>query len=483
MRRSPSHTAGSVLIWTVLIIAILSLVAAQVMRVVTLKYQNALQTSTWQESLVAAESGIDLAIMELRKTLYPPPNHAWEGWTNTPGDGVTSYGLSTIPNAGLAGTPMTIEANVDAPSQLKDPTNSWQYYRVRATGTMPITGPPTVSGNKQDTRLRKLSLLWERFTNGILLSHPFSGSEVPHASRRIEAIVRPVSSFELAIMSVGTLDLTNQNIVVDSYDSRDPAKSTLGLYDATKRQQNGDIATDGNLIAAGNAQIYGDVATNSGTVSGAANITGIQRTDFYQEPIPVSEPSWPSINPSPMTVNGNATITASAVQGSWASRYRLTQISISGGQTLTLAGSPDGSPTYVEIEVTGDISVGGTSQIVVAAGVKATIYFIGNVNIQGNGMVNSKNQPGDLQLFGVQPLGNATQTVTLGGNGQLTAAVYAPGAAISVNGAGSNGHVYGSFVGKTVVMTGVTNLHYDEALAAGGLINNYKIVSWFEDTR
>ena len=483
MRQRNSGEAGSVLIWTVLVIAILSLVGAEVMRVVSLKYQNALQTATWQESLVAAESGIDLAIVELRKSLYPAPNHAWEGWNDIPGDGVTSHGLTTIPNAGLAGTPMTIEVNVDAPAQLKDQVNSWQYYRVRATGTMPITGGSRVTGSKEDARLRKLSLQWERFTNWVASPNPVSTAGSPHASRRVEAIVRPVSSFEQAIMSLSTLDLTNQDIIVDSYDSRDPAKSTNGLYDVTKRQQNGDIATNGNLIEAGNAHIYGDVATNSGTVSGAANITGIERTDFYQEPIPVSAPSWPSINPSPVTVNGNATITASPVRGSTASRYRLNQISISGGQTLTLAGKPDGSRTYVEVYVTGDVLVGGTSQLVVGPGVNATIYFAGNVNIQGNGMVNSNNQPADLELYGIEPPPNATQTVTLGGNGQLTAAVYAPGANISVNGSGSHGHVYGSFVGKTVMMNGVTNLHYDEALSKGGLINNYRIVSWFEDTR
>jgi hypothetical protein len=483
MRRPCSRSTGSVLVWTVLIISVLSVVGAEVLRVVTLKYQSALQTSIWQESLVAAESGIDLAIVEMRKSLYPVPNHSWEGWDTTPGDGVTSYGLSTIPNSGLAGTPMTIEVMVDAPGQLKDPQNSWQYYRIRATGTMPITGGTRVTGTREDARLRKLSLQSERFTDWLLSSHPLGASEVPHASRRVEAIVRPVSSFELAIMSLGTLDLTNQDIVVDSYDSRDPAKSTLGLYDPTKRQQNGDIATNGNLIEAGNAHVYGDVATNSGTVSGAANITGIERTDFYQEPVPVSAPSWPSINPSPWTVNGNATIAASSVRGSQASRYVLSQISISGGQTLTLAGKPDGSPTYVEIHVTGNVTVGGTSQIVVGPGVSAAVFFDGNVNIQGNGMVNSNNQPGDLELYGIQPPNGVTQTVTLGGNGQLTAAVYAPGADIAVNGSGSQGHVYGSFVGKTVVMNGVTNLHYDEALAKGGLINNYKIVSWFEDTR
>ena len=182
-------------------------------------------------------------------------------------------------------------------------------------------------------------------------------------------------------------------------------------------------------------------------------------------------------------MNGNVTISASPVQGSQASRYRLSQISISGGQTLNLAGAQDGSRTYVEIYVIGNISVGGTSQIVVAPGVSATIYFAGNVSIAGNGMVNSNNQPGDLQLYGIQPAGSSTQTVSLGGNGQLTAAVYAPGADVSVNGSGNNGHVYGSIVGKSVLMNGVTNLHYDEALGASGLINNYKIVSWIEDTR
>ena len=161
----------------------------------------------------------------------------------------------------------------------------------------------------------------------------------------------------------------------------------------------------------------------------------------------------------------------------------VNQISLNGGQTLNLAGNPDGSRTYVEIYVTGGITVGGTSQIVLGPGVTATIYFAGNVDIQGNGMVNSNNQPGDLELYGIQPGNGGTQTVALGGNGQLTAAVYAPGADIAVNGSGSNGHVYGSFVGKTVTMNGVTNLHYDEALGKGGLINNYKIVSWFEDTR
>jgi hypothetical protein len=475
-----SKRGGSALVWTVIIIALLSVGATEVLRIVSIKYQNALQTATWQEALVAGESGIDLAIAELRKSLYPAPNHAWEGWNTGPGDGVTSYNLTAIANAGMAGTPMTIEASVDAPAELIDPANSWQYYRIRTVGTMPITGPARTTDNKQDNRLRKISLRWERFTNGILMSYPISS---PRVSRRIESIVRPVSAFDSAIMSVGTLDLTNQNIVIDSYDSRDPNKSTDGLYDVTKRQENGNIATDSNLIEAGNAHVYGNVATNAGTVSGAANITGTERTDFYQEPIPVGAPSWPSINPIPATVTTDAIINASATRSSPSSRYVLNAISLSGSQTLTFAGNPAGTPTYVEIYVTGNISVTGQAQIVIESGVSATIYFAGNVDVSGKGIINTNNQPGDLMLYGIQPSGDLTPHVSLSGNAQISAAVYAPGHDVSVVGGGSSGHVFGSIVGKTVTMTGVTNLHYDEALASGGMINNYKIVSWFEDTR
>src|SRR5438876_3619858 len=102
MQLSGKRSQGSILVWTVMTIAILSLLAAEVIRLVSLKYQSALQTATWQEALLAAESGVDLGIVELRKSLFPAPNNAWSGWNNIPGNGVVSYGLTTIPNSGLA---------------------------------------------------------------------------------------------------------------------------------------------------------------------------------------------------------------------------------------------------------------------------------------------------------------------------------------------------------------------------------------------
>lgn len=498
MQKSCAQSEGSVLIWTVLSISILSLLLSEVVRVVSVKYQSALQSTQWQDALLGAESGIDLAIIELRKGLYsqstylysPPDNNTTPfptasatpagSWNGVPSaDGSTGgQETVTIPAAGLAGTAVTVDVKVDKPTQLIDHSNNdQQYYRIRSTGSLPLTGPPRVSDNKYDSRLRKLSLQYDRFV---------SGATTPHVSRTIEVVVKPTTSFDLAILSRNQLDLTDHNIIIDSYDSRSNTKSTNGLYDVAKRQQHGNIATDGNLINAGNAQIYGDVATNSGTVTGTAGITGQQRTDFYQDVYSVGTPPVGGASGFPTTVTTvDRNTTLSAAGGTQQSPVRVTVSSVSlngnGNFSIGAAGDPPGS--YIEIYVTGSVAVSGNSQITLAPNVKAKIYFAGNFSVAGNGLVNSNNQPGDLQLYGIKPPDNVTQTVTLGGNAQLTAAVYAPDANIAVNGGGSTGHVFGSFVGKTVMMTGVTNLHYDEALGTGGPVTNYKIVSWFEDNR
>ncbi len=486
MRLAASRTSGSILVWAILIISILSLVAAELLQVISSKYFNAMHTASWQETLLGAESGVDLAIIELRKSLYPA-NTAWSSWSSNPTSGGTSYGKTLVPNAGLGGTEMTVEVNVDAPPQLKNATNGWQYYRVRSVGTLPISGPRRSEESKGDTHLRKISLQADRFATGpnnwILSPHQLATDETARVSRRVEAIVRPVSAFDEAIMSVGQLDLTDQDIIIDSYDSRDSTKSTNGLYDPNKSEENGNIATDGQIINAGNAHVHGDVATNSGTVTGVANVTGEQRTDFYQEPIPVSAPSWPSINPSPMLVNGSANLAGNSTEGSPASRYVLSSITMSGTDVLTLTGNADGSPSYIEIYISGAVSVTGNAQVVLAPGVKAKIYFSGNFSIAGNGVVNTNNQPGDLLFYGVNPTDGSPRTFALGGNSLLSAAVYAPAFDVEINNGGTRGSVFGSFIGKTVKMNGVTDLHYDEALGSGGTINNYKIVSWVEDTR
>src|SRR4030095_13276641 len=105
----------------------------------------------------------------------------------------------------------------------------------------------------------------------------------------------------LALFGVNSIEFTDHNVVVDSYDSRDSSRSTNGNYDPTKRTENGDIATNGQLIEAGGAKIYGDASTNGGTVLNAENVTGTIYDDFYQDTFAVKAPVLVPEAGSPVT--------------------------------------------------------------------------------------------------------------------------------------------------------------------------------------
>ena len=55
------------------------------------------------------------------------------------------------------------------------------------------------------------------------------------------------------------IDGKGNNVVFDSYDSTDPAKSTNGAYDPAKAGDHGDISSNVGLVNIGNAWVYGQV--------------------------------------------------------------------------------------------------------------------------------------------------------------------------------------------------------------------------------
>lgn len=456
-------------------VTVLSMIIGGVLFAVSSSYRTIAHAANWQESLLTAETGADLAMGTLRKTLSAPET-AWDGWQTTDSNGQPfpnggrKYQLPALnSNGGAGGNGAFVE--VDAPPMLIDAAGQ-QWYRIRSTGGAILAAGSGADADKADSALRKLSFHWDR-KNGQQV-------DAPLASRVIEVIARP-SSFENAVVAQGRIAMNSWRIEVDSYDSTDPAKSTNMAYDAAKRQQNGDVATNGQIVDAGNAYIYGDVLTNAGVVTGAANITGEQRTDFYQELLPVKTPSWPAIAPNPTYVENTTTLTGGSQTSP--TRYKLGWITLAGGKTLTLAPSTPGVESYIEIWVTAGINLSGNGGIVVKPNAHVKIFVEGNVSITGNGMVNETQKPANLELFGVTPADGTQRSFAMSGNGSFTGTVYAPDHVVSLSGGGSDGNYFGSIVAKTVSMSGNTAVHYDESLAAGDYITDYKVASWFEDNR
>lgn len=485
MRRASSQS-GSVIVLALVFVGILMAAGGISISIVQSRYRQVHQNASWQEALRSAEAGIDIAINEMRKGLYDPDN-AWSGWSDAPDAaspetavdptaGAVHYTSKVFLRESEGGQRSYAKITVDAPEFLRDATGE-QWYRVRSLGVAEIAGGAIVTGDKLDLRLRKFDLHTDRRT----------GTRVfrPQATRLVEAIIKPVGTFRTTLLGANTIDLNNHNIVVDSFDSRDPAKSTNGAYDPAKRQENGNIATNGTLIQAGSAHIYGSAATNGGTVLNSDNVTGEVRNDFYQELFAVNRPDVTPDAGTPTYISGSGTLVA---QPGEPSQYQFGSVHLSGQDTLRIAGAADGSPTYAQVVVTGDMSTSGQGEILLDPGVHLRIFVVGNMDITGNGIANP-NSALNLQVYGVDrgvnPDGSPQNpgAIKIAGNGGFSGTIYAPTYNVSMVGGGNSDNLFGAFVGWTVGMSGIQAVHYDEALGDGGLISDYKVVSWFEDAR
>jgi hypothetical protein len=529
-----SSRVGSVIALALITAAVLSVLGATSFMVLQNRYRLAHQTSRWQEALLPAEAGVDLAVNEIRKQLYLSDLSSnffdtADGWkagepyfdenNNAQRDGTESFsdlnensqwdGTGHTKTVTLASgnhpVSFTVYAEPMDPVVMNLKAGDEPYWRVRSFGTVGLSGGAVRSaGEKLDTSLRKLSLRRDRLSQRDL--------SAPQVTRMVEVILKPLSTFRLALFGTSTIDMTNHNIVVDSYDSRDPLKSTNGAYDPAKRQESGDIATNGKVINAGGAHIYGDAATNGGTtgengVLDAQNVTGDVTNDFYQEVFPVNTPKIadgstdiPPTAGTPSTVRGTMSIDATP---DTVKQYRLDTITLSGSETLTITGQRDPItnaviPTYAQIVITGDSSLSGQASIVMEEGVYVRIFVMGDADFTGNGFANP-NSPLHLQVYGVDQYrrdaaGNILNdsngqpiidygSIKISGNGGFMGSVYAPHYDIEMKGGGTSDSIYGAFVGHNIFMNGVQSVHYDEALSDGGLVGEYKVVSWFEDVR
>ncbi len=303
-------------------------------------------------------------------------------------------------------------------------------------------------------------------TNDILIT---SAGNVSGVQRSVEGALQRSSypMFGYAAFGVNSIKMSG-NGFTDSYDS------SQGAYGGSNINSNGDVATDGETIGAvalsGNAKVKGDAFTGEGgtvTTSGNAKVTGSSTgkidIDMPDTEIPSDLSSLGSSSNISVSGNGSQTLTGG--------NYKTGSISVSGNGTLYVSGT-------VRIYLTAEtsLSTSGNGKIVVNSGGQLIMYTDGTVSISGNGIVNNAVRPQNCLLYSAYDgPGNG---VTVSGNGDLKAAIYAPETDIKFSG---NGNLYGSAVGKTVEVTGNGNIHYDESLATLDTVeDDYELTNWYE---
>jgi len=105
----------------------------------------------------------------------------------------------------------------------------------------------------------------------------------------------------------------------------------------------------------------------------------------------------------------------------------------------------------------------------------------GNINLQGNSIVNQSGYAANLLIYGVTPTDGSTHTAYISGNGNFIGVLDAPEFNTTFAG---NGDIMGAVIGNTVTIQGNGSLHYDQALSQ--LVQSleppaYAFASWFED--
>ena len=457
--------AGSAIVFVMLTVCVLSVVAASLLLTNVSRYQTTFQSASWQEAIVGSEAGVDLAMNELRKRVITGPATAFQtNWSTTSPQTGKAYGdfgrafpannqpYQIATHSGEGNTAMQVRVYVDVPgcdaagnfaqpndtsfiSQLDNPSlrdpdgvdRSRWLFRIKSLGITGLTGPPRPNINKNDNLLRRFSFFNDWRTGRAVPS--------PQVTRLVEAVVRPQTGFRNALMSDVKIDLNNQDVLVDSYDS------SKGNYDSTSNHGNqGNIATNGQLINANSATVNGNAMTNNGSVKQGENVTGQESSTFYQELPPLTtaqlNPSWSSVLDGG-TLTTSATYTAS-VDVNNPTLVRLDGINLPDGAKIISINAPanqtstDTVPqSYIKIYVQGDVNTVGSSYIDLAAGVNAIVYVAGNVNLQGNGILNNSFLPGHLVLNGIQPTANAdgslpARSITIATGQDFQGIVYAP---------------------------------------------------------
>ncbi len=318
-----------------------------------------------------------------------------------------------------------------------------------------------------------------------LVQGPLSG---PQLSRTIRVVARPktLGAVPGAMIVLSSVDFSGYNTSVNSFDSADPNYSTGGMYDPRKAKDNGDVCTTSsaaNALSLGNAKIKGRVHTNQGgqaAVGANGSVgdknyvesgqTGFQAGHALDDMISTfPDPELPNLAwlppvPGATKINGHIYKYVLDKGGSYTLDTLIDSVYVSAPNTI--------------LYVTTDIKISSKDLITIAPGASLTLYMAGpSATFSGNGIANLSGYAKNFVYLG---LASNTQ-IAVSANCDVTGYFYAPEATFQLGGGGKTAF---DFVGKSVTksakMNGSYNLHYDENLGVGIIVDGYAATSWDE---
>lgn len=442
-------TEGNVLLVCVGVAAVLGISLTAIFSYTGNQFTAVARSQSWNESLVVAEAGVEDAMQFINKhsnTSTPGPN--W--YLTASADNWTNIGANVYRTRRFLGS---------------------NYYDAFISNSTPANPTIRVTGYKP----------WRRHYGGDSL-----------VDRTVVVTTRTGSLFQGGVLSKGGITL-NGNVLIDSFNSQDPLYSTNGQYIASRRKDGGNIATvDSNIVATvsvgGNVDVFGKVFTGPddsisivgggtvGSLSWNATNSGIQ-SGWTNNTLNISIPNAEA--PTFTTGLGLPSSGNNILNGTnYSNSHMLTSgnykfdsnVSLNSDRKILIQGN-------VKLHMNANLSLTANSRILIGTNSSLTIYASGSLSFNGQGVANGSGYATNLTVFGQT---NCT-SISVGGGSQFVGVIYAPYANYTQNGGGSSSMNFcGSIVANTVTLSGHSEIHYDESLAATPAGPTYYVSSWKE---
>jgi hypothetical protein len=404
---------GSTVIVTLVITGVIGLVLVAYLGLISARNNAIMRSQAWNECIAIAEAGLEEALTHTRQNYQV--NMLANGWVLANGEYFKTRQLGS------------------------------NYFRVRISTTLPYV-----------------------FQSEGYVYLPWNNTYVKRTVR-VDTISQGMYSKAMVVKN--SVDMNGNNVRVDSFDSRDPFKSTAGRYDPLKAQANGDVAcTDGllNSLSVGNANIWGRVITGgnatvsvgpSGAVGsktwqllGSSGVEpGYWLTDMNMNFPPVKAPY--------------ASASAPGASGTWSCDLD------SGDYICSSINGKMRVKGNATIYVTGDANI---SELKIQNGANLKLY-VGGKQVSFGPIANENAFPNATNLF-LYGLPNC-KNLDISQNTELQAVIYVPNASFKLYG---GMEISGSVVGADGTLTGHSQFHYDEALTPVGQPRGFIVSAWNE---
>lgn len=473
---SQNNKNGSVLIVSMILSFALVALAGGYIALTSQSMRNTQRTFYQNTAFNLAESGAEYAVWCLKNTWTLPSNN-WSGDSSTK----TYIGAVGSPvftdTQGAKGFFKIRVANADSPS----PT-------VIAEG---IVVPP--KGGRLTKQIRVRLSNGSLFANGLVAKDrlTLNGGEMDSYQSSVGEPLTAARGYDITVAST-TLEIGDISI-----------GSAADIYGNVAIAASSDSA--GTFISSIQGEIRGPTtaAGQDGVIANGPKLIDTNRIayDFTQDlpdvTVPPADGSTITLTALP-AANAQGIIVVGDATGTITTRYQLASVDIPNSKTLMIVGP-------VEFDVATTFNVAGNGALVVLDGTttvatrsgsltvigvytgvgEAKIWAKGNVSISGNGSINAPYKPAALQVYGTvseaEYASGMRQSVTIGGNGNLTAALYAPNGDIVMNGGGTSGYIAGAAVGNSVRVNGNGyRFRYDKDLEDLSAANSYKVSGWAE---